>query len=316
MGYLLLTVTAIVLATGRGAWAADPTIAECLSASEKSLSLQNQHRLRAARAELVSCSSASCPTDIREECTRRVGEIKLAIPTVVFEARDASGKDLFDVRITMDGETLSERLDGTAISVDPGVHLFGFETQGHSKVETKVLVREGEKERREHISFDTPGIETATSGPVPATGSSSPAADLTTASGPSGASPGSTAWTPRRKVGVALGATALAGLTTGVIFNFVYDSRAKDFNAAGCYTALPNDGPAGCQAKHDAARSAEYVFIAGYASAVILGGLGAYALFVDPSPSSDTRGAGGKVAGFNFRCLPTGGTAVACGGTF
>jgi hypothetical protein len=81
----------LLLAAPRFAEAADPTTADCLSASESSLSLRNQHKLREARAALLICSAASCPGDVRAECTRRVSEVNAAIPTIVFEAKDSSG---------------------------------------------------------------------------------------------------------------------------------------------------------------------------------------------------------------------------------
>jgi hypothetical protein len=50
---------------------------------------------------------------------RRVDEINAAIPTVIFEAKDGAGGDLSAVRVTMDGEVLAERLEGTALSINP-----------------------------------------------------------------------------------------------------------------------------------------------------------------------------------------------------
>ena len=41
-------------------------------------------------------------------------------------ARDAKGEDLTEVRLTIDGETVAERLDGRALTLDPGTHTFRF----------------------------------------------------------------------------------------------------------------------------------------------------------------------------------------------
>ena len=113
-------VIAMLLALPLPVYAADPTTADCLNANNRSIDLRNNHRLRAARGQLLICAANNCPADIRKECTRRVDEVNGQIPTIIFEAKDAaSGKDLSAVKVTMDGELIADRLEGTAISIDP-----------------------------------------------------------------------------------------------------------------------------------------------------------------------------------------------------
>ena len=138
---------------GWTARAAEPTTADCLAASEKSLTHRNQHKLREAREQLLICSAASCPADIRDECVRRVGEVNASMPTLVFDAKDAAGNDLLAVKVTMDGQPVADRLDGVALSIDPGEHMFTFETEGQPPVQKKLVLREGEKHRQERIVF-------------------------------------------------------------------------------------------------------------------------------------------------------------------
>jgi hypothetical protein len=135
------------------ALAGDPTTLDCLTASEKSLTLKNDHKLRAARAQLLVCAQTQCPADIRKECSRRVDEINAAIPTIVFGAKDPQGNDLTSVKVTMDGEVITERLEGTAISLDPGAHTFTFQAPGQPLLTKQIVVREGEKERREILQI-------------------------------------------------------------------------------------------------------------------------------------------------------------------
>jgi hypothetical protein len=132
--------------------AADPTTADCLAASESSLQLGNQHKLRAERSQLLVCAAAMCPADIRKECEGRVAEVNAQMPTVVFSARDATG-DLTEVRVTMDGALLAARLDGAAISVDPGEHTFTFQAAGQPVLQRKLVIIEGQKDRRELIQI-------------------------------------------------------------------------------------------------------------------------------------------------------------------
>ena len=122
---------ALTVVAARSADAADPTTAECLSANEASLTARSQQKLRDARAKLLTCAAPSCPRDVRDECTRGINEINAALPTIVFEAKDDAGADLIAVKVTMDGEVLTDHLEGTAIAVDPGAHTFAFESAGH-----------------------------------------------------------------------------------------------------------------------------------------------------------------------------------------
>jgi hypothetical protein len=105
----------------------------------------------------------SCPSDIRKECVRRVQELSQQIPTIIFGAKDAAGADLSAVRVTMDGEVLAERLEGTALSIDPGEHTFTFETAGRPTVTKTLVIQQAQKDRREVVTFAT-----TTSAPSPA----------------------------------------------------------------------------------------------------------------------------------------------------
>jgi hypothetical protein len=164
------TVAAVLLVSGgtvlvdRPARAADPTTLECLTSYEDSVTLKNRHALIAARAQLLICSSASCPADIRNECVERMRAIDTAIPTVVFEAKDAAGAALVDVTVTMDGDLLAEGLQGTALSIDPGAHTFTFDVVGRPRVEKQLMILEGQKARRERVVFKAVAAAT----PVPA----------------------------------------------------------------------------------------------------------------------------------------------------
>ena len=138
------------------AGADDPTTADCLAASENSFTSRNEHRLRMERSQLLMCAAAGCPGDIRKECIRRVDEVNLAIPTIIFEAKDGAGNDLSAVKVTMDGEVLAEQLEGTALSVDPGQHRFVFETAGLLTLTKQFVISASQKDRLETITFDLP----------------------------------------------------------------------------------------------------------------------------------------------------------------
>jgi hypothetical protein len=147
--------------------AADPTTADCLAANENAIVLLREHKLRDARAQLLVCAAANCPGDVRAECSRRVGEVNAAMPTVVFEAKDGAGNDVSIVTVTMDGRPLVDRLEGTAISLDPGEHVFLFQIPGQPGVEKRFVIRQGEKDRRERVTLGA-AVPTASPATPPA----------------------------------------------------------------------------------------------------------------------------------------------------
>jgi hypothetical protein len=215
--------------------AADPTTADCLVASNGAIDLRNDHKLRAARGQLLTCAANSCPSDIRKECLRKVDEINAQIPTVIFEAKDAStGRDLSAVKVTLDGQPLVARLEGAALSVDPGLHTFTFETEGQAPVTKQLVILEAQKDRRETIVFGTP----------PPSESCPPGAKLDAASGlcvRPPCPPGSTrdpasgvCIAPRPGLGtqrvfaLATAAVGVAGLATGSAFGAVALSQKRD----------------------------------------------------------------------------------------
>jgi hypothetical protein len=152
---LAVAVWGLMAARPAAASPTTPTTTECLLASDASLRADAAHQLRAERAQLLACASASCPTDIRKECIRRVEEVTAEMPTILFEARDADGTDISAAKVTMDGEELADRLDGVPLAVDPGPHAFVFETANRPPVEKHLVIRMGEKSRTESIAFST-----------------------------------------------------------------------------------------------------------------------------------------------------------------
>jgi hypothetical protein len=191
--------------------AAEPTTLECLGAHEESLALQRKHQLRLAREKLVLCSSSSCPAEVRAECMQNVQELNPRLPTIVFEASDLDGRDLVAVTVRMDGELLTERLEGTAVAVDPGEHAFTFQAVGRPTIERKIIIHEGEQDRRERVAWELP----APPKPVAPVVAPSAAVDLERAAPAPAAG---RRLGPARIAGLAVGAAGVVALGVGAVY--------------------------------------------------------------------------------------------------
>jgi hypothetical protein len=127
---------------------ADVPRSACVQAN---LSAQEQRRadhFAAARAALATCADPSCPAVIRHDCGTRLEELARVQPSLVFDVKDEKGADLVDVTVTLDGQTLGERLDGKPVDVDPGPHVLRFDAPGRSPISQQLLVNEGDARRR------------------------------------------------------------------------------------------------------------------------------------------------------------------------
>jgi hypothetical protein len=130
-------------AAGHGASARD----KCFAASLEAQTLKMKGELHAARDKFQTCARDACPKLVRHDCVDWIGKIAVAMPTIVIGAHDKHGKDVVDVRVSLDGTPLTTHLDGKPIEVDPGSHTLHFEMDGAPSVDQPLLVREGEKDR-------------------------------------------------------------------------------------------------------------------------------------------------------------------------
>ncbi len=172
--HLALASLALLVAAETRAGAADEREKEaCIRAVEHAQVVRLDGKLREAREGFVTCARAVCPEAIRQDCTRWVTDVDASLPSVVFEAVWADGHDATGMRVIVDGKPLADIEPGRAIVLDPGEHTFRFEVAGATPVETRNVVREGEKNRIVRVTF-TP-IAPPASATSPGNGATAPA---------------------------------------------------------------------------------------------------------------------------------------------
>jgi hypothetical protein len=185
----------------------------CIAASEDAQQLRIDGKLLAARRRLLDCARTECPAIVRQDCTQWMADVVAATPSVVLGARDAQGRDVLAVRASMDGAPLTDRLDGRPMPVDPGVHLFRFESTSAPGVtaDVQVLVRAGEKNREVTVTLLAPPP------PAPPAAAAAPAAPVAHDERRPGAP--ALAWV--------FGGVAVAALGTALAFDV---AQALDYN--------------------------------------------------------------------------------------
>jgi hypothetical protein len=201
--------------------AAGTDVAQCVKANAHAQALRRDGKLAAARAELLACGNPSCPELVSDDCAQRLDEVERAQPTVLFDARDGDGHDLVAVRVTMDGQPLTDRLEGKVLRVDPGAHTFTFTVEGQPTVTQTFVLKEGERDRRERIVIGQPTAPTPIASPAPA------AAVATTPEPAPSSGLGS-----QRILGLGLAGAGVVGIGVGTVFGLMASSAWSSAKSA------------------------------------------------------------------------------------
>jgi hypothetical protein len=140
-------------------------------------------------------------------------QAEASLPSFVFLAKTVNS-DLTNVRVLVDGDVVAEKLDGRAISVNPGVHLVRFEAKGYPVVERQLVATEGKQLRPITVQFEEQReISTTASKPARAEPVAEEASSSHTAS-----------WILGGLGGACLGGFAYFGLTATSDYNALKDT--------------------------------------------------------------------------------------------
>jgi hypothetical protein len=272
MTYRAATLTGAVLtfiALTSSLARAEPTKAQCITANTKAQSLRREGKLTEARQQLRMCGDPKCPALVSTDCAKRLDELESVQPTLVIDVKDAGGRDLSEVRVTVDGQPLLDRLDGSATPVDLGAHHFTFSVAGAAPVSEQLVIREGEKSRPLHVVLEGVGTK-------PAAAKAAPPARVT----PSGDNANAEAAAstvneapprPQRTAGYVVTGIGAAGLAVGGVFGYLALS-AKNRQTDNCSPSACPDRQTAATA-HDSAKTngtiSTIAFAAGAAVATV-----------------------------------------------
>ncbi len=286
----LLTLAALTPAPAR---AGDKEI--CLTASEQGQRARVAGRLIDASSAFADCAREVCPRIVREACSTWQDEVERSLPTVSVGVRDADGRDVLKIRITVDGKPAPEHAEGRSFAVDPGMRVFRVEADGIAPLEERVLIKEGEKAR-------TVNLQAPRAAPAGASASATSAAEPPPGNAPT--APASRSATPFVVAGIG---AAVVGVGLGVHFagkgQFPTNCRTDAASVPGRDgTCTPTTADPTGQVSSDAAVSATNLRNVGTGvaiggAAVLLGGLVWVLVDTPTSPAPQTHArAGARLA--------------------
>jgi hypothetical protein len=216
---------------------AKPSKDQCIDADTLAQDLRRAGKLLSARAALQVCIDPACPGLVRDDCAERLDELKNAIPSLIFSAKDGNGREIRAVAVTIDGKPTAYHLDGSAIDVDPGEHTFDFRAAGLPPASLELRIREGERRRHQDILLGPPAAGQASSLPPGTTSGDGNAQDSAT-SAEAEARASSSGSTQRLLAWTALGLGA-TGIVVGTVFGL--KSKSKHDDAKACGTTCPDE---------------------------------------------------------------------------
>jgi hypothetical protein len=197
----------------------------CNDANEKAVALHKEAKLVDERNALAICSASTCPDAMRASCQTRLVAVNKALPSIVFAVKDGAGKDLTDVKLTIDGASYTGHVVGTAIELDPGAHDFRFEAPGQDAVSKSFVLVETQKERLETVTI-------AAAAPPPEPPPVAPPGPFTTSppaipSTPEGSSAAGSS-SPWKAIGLVTAGVGVVGLGLGTVFGLQASSKKNE----------------------------------------------------------------------------------------
>jgi hypothetical protein len=129
-----------------------PVKATCQLAYKNARKLERAGQLVSAEKLLRTCAKPRCGVFLEHQCTFAYARIEADMPSVVPTAKDPDGKPVMALKLKVDGYLLASRLDGHAVTINPGVHEFTFETEAGVVARKRVMVLQGQRNRQLVVS--------------------------------------------------------------------------------------------------------------------------------------------------------------------
>jgi hypothetical protein len=214
---VLASVTSVAQAAGNQKKA-------CVDASTKGQTERDAGHLLEARTQFLQCASDECPAIVRKSCGEWLADVEERIPSVVVTVLDASGQDLTDAHLSIDGQPVE--LDGRPVQLDPGPHTL-LVTHPSGAEERKTLLAEKEKSRLIRVQLgEEEAVASGAPEPDPSEQASPPSDGAPREDGP----------------GVPVGVWVLGGVGVAGLGAFTYFG----ITAKGEYDDLENSCSPGC----------------------------------------------------------------------
>jgi hypothetical protein len=197
----------------------DGVCAAAADAVQSARASEQAGRVRAAVASYRICAAETACTALAPKCVARVRAMEEKLPSVVFLANDESGGALAEVQVTVDGQVVASKLDGRAMSIEPGLHDVAFVAPGGACASAKVMIADRQQDRVITVVLHPPPVAApAPSVSIPAAAPRREADPLAVREVPAAAPAGMGHWAmPRSPWPYVLAGAGLASVAAGAV---------------------------------------------------------------------------------------------------
>jgi len=123
---------------------------------KRALKLEREGKLIEAQATWQACAKSACGSFVQRQCRIRYEQLQADTPSIVPTVSDAQGSPVVDVEVTMDGAALASRIDGRAVSIDPGLHEFVFQKNKEVLATQKIVILQGQRNHPVAVKLEPP----------------------------------------------------------------------------------------------------------------------------------------------------------------
>jgi hypothetical protein len=189
----------------------------CTKSSQQAREHAQAGHLRRARAAFMECAKTSCGGLISRQCQSGLQQLDTDMPSVIPVVTNASGAQQVEVRVAMDGELLTSRIDGRSLDVDPGMHEFSFSMDDGTVHTEKVLILQGQRNRVMSVQLEAaPAASADPAKPAPSSEpDASTSASAVEQAAPPASAPSKTEAPPAVDAGTTRGSPLLAYIVGG-----------------------------------------------------------------------------------------------------
>lgn len=138
----------------------------CTSAYKGALESEQAAHFRRAKELILTCME-TCGAAVKQKCAVLAVNMEADTPSVVPIVTDAAGAPRVDVRVMVDGELLTSRLNGMALPIDPGMHEFSFTANDRVFATQRIMIIEGQRNLAIPVSMDSSEKRGKTAAPDP-----------------------------------------------------------------------------------------------------------------------------------------------------
>src|SRR5882724_8938561 len=134
--YVLLSLTSFAQLAR-----ADVNVEACSDAYTQGQEERLAGHLLNAQKQFGICADPTCPKAIVNDCQSWIDEVAADLPTVLIKTTNEAGQPVANLKVTVDGASVSQAKLAQPLVLDAGPHVLRFEAPGYEPLQVEPSLR-------------------------------------------------------------------------------------------------------------------------------------------------------------------------------